>query len=297
MELMSDGPGSAQHLRGVDGSQPLSSLTIRPPLAAASRRSRTSLGAHPTAMKKILWFALVLAAPLAGAVAVARAEVVASVFSGVALTENNDLHLKQSGGTDLMFHDVSYEGKDFQSPPYYGARLTYFASFASEDSHWGFGLEFFHMKLYLNADDQVHVTGIRAGAPVDGHERVGDTVNSFSISHGLNFLTADAMYRWFLGQRGKDFAGRFQPYVGGGIGAVIPHVESNIGGVPFEQYQWHGPGLQGFVGMNFDPTRHWSVFVEYKLSYVDLDNLAIPGRSIGITPLTHHLVTGLSFRF
>ncbi len=217
-----------------------------------------------------------------------------SLYGGMALTENNDLRLKQSGGTDLTFHDVSYEGKDFQFPLYYGGRLTYFPA---QIPHWGFGLEFFHSKLYLNTDERVHVTGTRAGAPVNDHEAVSDTIDAFNISHGLNFLTADVIYRWFTGRRGEDFLGRFQPYAGVGIGAVIPHVESTIGGVHFEQYQWHGPGVQGFLGTNFDLTRHWSLFIEYKLSYVDLDDLAIPGGSISITPWMHHFVAGLSFRF
>jgi len=50
------------------------------------------------------------------------------------------------------------------------------------------------------------------------------------------------------------------------------------------------------VGTNFDLTRHWSMFIEYKLSYADLD-LSIPGGSISLTAWTHHFVTGLSFRF
>jgi lipid A oxidase len=104
------------------------------------------------------------------------------------------------------------------------------------------------------------------------------------------------MYRWFLGNRGEDFIGRFQPYAGVGIGAVIPHVESIIGGTHFEEYQWQGPGVQGFLGTNFDLTRHWSIFAEYKLSYVDLE-LSIPGGSINVTPWTHHFVVGVSFRF
>jgi len=224
----------------------------------------------------------------------ARPEIVVSAFGGVALTENNDLRLQQNGGTDLTFHNVSYKGKDFQSPPYYGARL---ACFSSEQSHWGFGAEFFHAKLYLNTEETVRVSGTLAGKPVDAFERVGDTINSFNLSHGLNFLTADVMYRAFLGERGKDFLGRLQPYVGVGVGAVIPHVESIIGGVGYEKYQWHGPGVQAFVGTNFDLTRHWSLFAEYKFSYANLDHLNIPGGSIGITPLTHHIVSGLSFRF
>src|SRR2546428_7213653 len=116
-------------------------------------------------MKMRLCLTLALATACAGA---AHAEFVASIFSGAALTENNDLRLKQSGGTDLTFHNVSYEGKDFQSPIYYGARLTYFLS---PNSHWGFGLEFFHAKLYLDAGETVRVTGTRAGALVDDRER------------------------------------------------------------------------------------------------------------------------------
>src|SRR2546427_9633853 len=144
-------------------------------------------------MKMRLCLTLVLATACAAA---AHAEFVASLFSGAALTEDNDLRLKQSDGTDLTFHNVSYEGKDFESPIYYGARLTYFLP---EMSHWGFGLEFFHAKLYLNADDTVHVTGARGGGPIDDRERVGDTIEAFNLSHGLNFLTADAVYRWVLG--------------------------------------------------------------------------------------------------
>ena len=151
--------------------------------------------------------------------------------------------------------------------------------------------------MYLNTDDAVHVTGTRAGAPVNASERVGDTIESFNLSHGLNFLTADATYRWFLGERDKDLLGRLQPYLGGGIGVAIPHVESTVGGVHFEEYQFHGPAYQAFGGLNFDLTRHLSLFVEYKFSYVDLDRLTIPDGSIGLAPMTHHFVTGISFRF
>ena len=63
-----------------------------------------------------------------------------------------------------------------------------------------------------------------------------------------------------------------------------------------EQYQWQGPGAQGFLGTNFDLSRHFSLFLEYKLSYANLD-LSIPGGSISLAPWSHHFVTGLSVRF
>jgi len=72
------------------------------------------------------------------------------------------------------------------------------------------------------------VTGTRAGAPVNDHEAVSDTIDALTFSRAY-FLTADVIYRWFTGRRGEDFLGRFQPYAGVGIGAVIPHVESTIG--------------------------------------------------------------------
>src|SRR6266566_5956267 len=158
-------------------------------------------------MKTTAFFAAIFITAFFGTCG-AQAELVASLYGGMALTENNDLRLKQSGGTDLTFHDVSYEGKDFKFPLYYGGRLTYFPV---QIPHWGFGLEFFHAKLYLNTDETVHVTGSRVDAPVDDHESVSDTIDAFNISHGLNFLTADVIYRWFLGRRGEDFLGRFQP--------------------------------------------------------------------------------------
>src|SRR6478735_2552208 len=74
-----------------------------------------------------------------------RAEVQFSIFTGVAISQDSDLELHQHGGTDLTFHDVSFEGRDFETPPYYGIRALWFPS---QTSHWGFGAEFFHMKMY-----------------------------------------------------------------------------------------------------------------------------------------------------
>ncbi len=141
----------------------------------------------------------------------ARGEIDLSIFTGVALTQDNDLDLHQSGATDLTFHGVSYEGRDFEIPPFYGARALWFPS---AESHWGFGAEFFHLKLYAETDEKVHVTGRRNGASVNDNERVDDTIESFSLSHGLNFALGDIVYRWLPGNRGQDFLGHLQPYAG-----------------------------------------------------------------------------------
>ena len=224
----------------------------------------------------------------------ARAEVDLSIFTGVALTQNNDLDLHQSGGTDLTFHGVSYEGRDFEIPPYYGARALWFPS---EESHWGFGAEFLHIKLYAETDATAHVTGRRGGVTVNNSERIEDTIGSFSLSHGLNVVLGDIVYRWLPGKRGQDFLGHLQPYAGVGLGVAIPHVESRIGGTFQEEYQLRGPGMEALAGVNIELTRHWGLMLEYKFTYANLDALDVPGGSIELTPLTQHLVTGLTFSF
>ena len=235
----------------------------------------------------VFTFATGLASP-------ARAEVDLSIFTGVALSQDSDLDLHQEGDTDLTFRDVSFEGRDFETPPYYGARLLWFPS---EDSHWGFGAEFFHIKLYAQTGDTVHVTGRRNGLGVDDNERIDDTIESFSISHGLNFALGDIVYRWFPGHRGEDFLGHLEPYAGLGLGAAIPHVESNVNGTFHEEYQFHGPGVEALAGVNVSLVRHWGLLFEYKFTYANLDSLDIPGGSIKVTPLTHHFVAGVTFSF
>jgi lipid A oxidase len=224
----------------------------------------------------------------------ARAEVDLSIFTGVALTQENDLRLRQDEGNDLTFHDVSFEGRDFETPPFYGARALWFPS---EESHWGFGAEFFHIKLYAETGDTVHVTGRRNDVGVNDNERIDDTIEQFSLSHGLNFALGDIVYRWLPGHRGEDFLGHLQPYAGVGLGLAIPHVESNVGGTFHEEYQLHGPGVEALAGVNVTLTRHWGLMFEYKFTYANLDSLDIPGGSIELTPLTHNLVTGLTFSF
>ncbi len=231
---------------------------------------------------------------LAGLASPAAAEVKISIFTGVALSQDSDLRLQQSGGTDLTFHDVSFEGRDFEEPPYYGARALWFPS---EDSHWGFGAEFFHMKMYAETDATVRVTGRRNGAGVHGNERIDNTIEAFSLSHGLNYALADIVFRWKPGQRGENFLGHLEPYVGVGLGAVIPHVESSVGGRVHEGYQLHGPGVQGLAGVNISLTSHVALMFEYKFTHAHLGSLEIPGGSIEVTPLNHHLVTGLTVSF
>src|SRR5215469_3807302 len=82
-----------------------------------------------------LWVAAALTVLISGAPICVQAEFVISGFSGLSLAEDSDLRVRQAGGTSLLFHDVSFTTKDFESPIYYGARLAYFLG---PKSPWGF---------------------------------------------------------------------------------------------------------------------------------------------------------------
>jgi lipid A oxidase len=242
---------------------------------------------------------LLAATFLLGTNKTAHAEFVISGFSGVSEAFNSDLNLHENNGNDLTFHNASYHTHDFKSPLYYGGRLTYFLS---RESHWGFGLEFFHSKVYLDTDDSFHVTGTRGGAPVNDTEPASNTFYDFNCSHGLNYLTADAFYRFFLGEPGKNFISRFQPYLGAGMGITIPHVEVELTGQPrFEQYEFGGLGMQAIAGLSFDITKHVQLFTEYKFTYADLDKLdfsnGITSGTISFDSMANHVVFGVSYRF
>jgi lipid A oxidase len=241
---------------------------------------------------------LVAASFLLGSKESSHAEFVLSAFSGVSSAFDSDLHLHENNGNDLTFHDASYKTRDFESPQYYGGRLTYFLS---RESHWGFGVEFFHSKIYLDTGKSYQVTGTRNGAPVNGTEPGSNTFYDFNCSHGLNYLTADTFYRFFLGQP-DTFLHRFQPYLGAGVGITIPHVEVELANQPrFEEYQFGGLGVQGIAGLSFSITKHIQLFSEYKFTYADLDKLTFSNGetsgTISLDSMANHFVFGASYRF
>ena len=224
----------------------------------------------------------------------ARAETAFSLYLGQAVTDDSDIDLDLGAGTSLTFHDVSWDDDSFQNPLYYGARVSHFFDRAP---NWGVALDFFHAKIYADEDDVVRVSGTRGGAAVDVREPLGNTFDTLNMSHGLNFLTLNAVYRWNPdADAGGSFLDRLRPYVGAWAGITIPHVEVSIGGDEEGEYQFGGPGFQAFAGVDCRLTERWSIFGEYKFSYADLD-VDVPGGSLEAEATSHHVVFGVSFSF
>jgi lipid A oxidase len=223
----------------------------------------------------------------------ARAETNLSIYIGKSFTDDSDLRLRQPNGTQLTFHGVPWSDHSFEMPIYYGGRVTHFFKRRPD---WGVALDFFHYKVFSDINAVLPVTGTRSGAPVSGSERLGDTIQKFNISHGVNYLTLNAVHRWRLRPDASRYPnGRLQPYVGAGLGAVIPHVEATIGGRTIGKYQWRGPGFQLFGGVSYGLSSRWSLFGEYKYTHTTL-TVDIPNGDAHTTLDTHHLVLGGSYR-
>jgi lipid A oxidase len=222
----------------------------------------------------------------------AQAETRLSLYIGKSFTEDSGLRLRQPNGTDLTFQGVSWSDQSFVMPIYYGVRVTHFLPRRPE---WGVALDFFHYKVISDTNAVLPVSGARNGGPVSDTERLGDTIQRFDMTHGVNYLTLNAVHRWRLRPDPPHYPnGRLQPYVGAGVGAVIPHVEVRIGGVSQQAYQWRGPGFQLFGGASYALSRRWSLFSEYKFTHTTL-TVDIPGGDAHTTLDTHHLVFGGSY--
>jgi lipid A oxidase len=249
----------------------------------------------PSNLNKPRLFALLLVAGFLLTPSV-KAEVTLGVFAGKSFVDNGDLNMSQ-GNTNLNYKDVSWDDKSFQSPIFYGARIGYWFNNAP---NWGLSVDFSHLKNYLVDSETVAVNGVQNGSPLNGNLAINSTnLEDFNMSHGLNTLTFNGQYRWFpAGQRDQTLLGRMQLYTGLGAGFSIPHVEATVNGIKTYEYQWGaGPVVNGMLGVNYDIYSFISGFVEYKLTYADVQAELKGGGSINTETVNHQLIFGLAAHF
>ncbi|KJZ19520.1 outer membrane protein [Loktanella sp. S4079] len=210
--------------------------------------------------------AIALSALLLVAPAVGSAEVELSFYGGVQSAPASDVKVRDPEIGDDDF-SISWEGKSFSAPVYYGIRATRW------NDDFGYGLDFAHNKVY----------------PKDGELPAGYDVLEFT--DGLNTLTVNAYRRW-------DHAfGDMTPYVGGGLGIAIPHVEVTNGTSETAEYQVTGPAATWVAGATYPINDRWAVFGEYKGTYstnkADLES----GGTVETDVFTNAVNMGVSFNF
>jgi lipid A oxidase len=214
---------------------------------------------------------LVLAAAiLTGLAAPAAAETELSFYLGVQTLPHSRISGDQPGGLGPFNALIGWDGKSFEMPPYYGARATWWRS-----DTLGFGVEFTHTKAYAPTGDLAG-TGFTAMEFTDGH----------------NIVTANVMKRW------PDQWGSVTPYVGGGIGLAIPHVDANhVSGSDTYGFQVTGPAARLTAGATYPINDRFSVFGEYQFTYSVNEGDFDGGGSFETDIKTNALNVGISLNF
>ena len=215
----------------------------------------------------------ILALAVAGLTSIAAlpaaAEMELSLYSGWQTAPHSRISGDYPGGGsyDAL---IGWEGRSFELPPYYGVRGMWW-----RDEKLGFGLEFTHTKVY---------------APDDERSALG--FDNLELTDGLNIITVNAMRRW------QNQWGDFTPYLGGGVGIAVPHVdvETTTGFKTFG-YQYTGPAARLIAGASYDLNERFAVFGEYQFVYssneADLDG----DGSLKSDIKTNALNFGLSLKF
>jgi lipid A oxidase len=220
----------------------------------------------------------------------ARADWTVAAYIGAAHTLDASLTVEQPArNTDLTFDPVSYRGQSFTGPLYYGFRVGHTLPLWRNVSIEG---EYVHLKAYAETDRDVHVRGQHLGAAIDRTMRMRDIVERFSISHGVNLLTANVVFRFPLAasHRAVTLTGRF------GVGPTLPHGESDIDGVTQEQYELGSFAVMAAAGAEFRLWRQLHGVTEYKFSRTR-ETVDVSGGRATSTLRSHHVVFGVGYSF
>jgi len=196
------------------------------------------------------------------------AEVELSFYGGA----QNSPHSVVSVAGDTVIPDdefrMGWVGKSFSAPPYYGIRATVWKT-----PSFGYGLDFAHNKIY----------------PQEGDLPAG--YETLEFTDGLNTLTINVYRRW------ENALGSISPYVGGGLGVAIPHVEVTYGGSETFGYQVTGPAATWIAGASLPINDRWSVFGEYKGTFSMNTAELETGGTLKNDVVTNAVNLGLSFSF
>ncbi|PYR53456.1 MAG: hypothetical protein DMF91_28290 [Acidobacteria bacterium] len=140
------------------------------------------------------------------------------VYLGIPHTLSSPLRLQRPPDTDVVFASVAYEGEPFTFPLYYGYRAGYFSH-----RHLGIEAEVIHLKVFADPSEVVRRDGRLGGRMVMDAAPLGDVVQRFAISHGLNLVLVNAVVRAPVRRRSSE--SRISWVARAGAGPTVPHAE------------------------------------------------------------------------
>lgn len=224
----------------------------------------------------------------------ARGGWVVAAYLGGARTAASDLRVSQPPlDSDLTFEGVRLRSRSFDPPLYYGLRAGYFIPRAPS---LGLEAEFIHLKVFSDPGQRVRVAGRRGGAAVDAEMPLGEIVQQYSISHGVNLLLFNAALRRGLGRSDEAPGGRLVVSARAGAGPTLPHTESSVEGRRQEQYEVGRLGWQLAGGSELKLWGGLHALGEYKFTRTRQRGKVFSGEAESLLR-THHGVFGLSYHF
>jgi opacity protein-like surface antigen len=235
-----------------------------------------------------------IAALAASAPSTARADWMLGGYLGHAATLSSTVTLSLPGRqTEIRAEGVTYRGRSFEFPLYYGYRVMWLPNDASTI---GVEYEFIHAKVYAETDGVVRLRGTLRGAPVDAALPLSSVARRLDMSHGLNFFLANVVVRRPFGPSASGGSPRFVAVARAGAGPTLPHAESTIDGVDREQYEAGGLGVQAAGGLEVALWRGLAAVGEYKWTWAK-PTIEITGGQATIPSGSHHAAVGVGYRF
>lgn len=238
--------------------------------------------------------AAVVTALAASAPPAARADWILGGFLGHAATQTStvtfDLPAIQ---TRVDAEGVTYSGRSFESPQYYGYRVTW----VPERHDWiGVELEYIHAKVYAETHRIVRLRGTLQGAPVDARVPLASLAPRLVMSHGLNFVFGNLTLRRRVGPADARGRPRVVAVARAGAGPTVPHAESTIEGESRDQYEAGGSAVQVAGGLEVTVWRRMAATGEYKRTWAT-PVIDVAGGEATIPSRSHHVTFGVAYRF
>jgi hypothetical protein len=188
-----------------------------------------------------------------------------SLALGTSQTQRSNISLNGFPvGTSATFGGVTWRNEPLIFTPYYGIKLgTYF----STKSRWGAEFEFLHSKSIARTDQEVRVTGIWKGEPIDIVEPLRNKIESVRFTNGVNILSLMPVYRFAEARQ------RWQPYVGLGVSYYILWSRNTVDNQErYLRYRGIGWGWQAQAGLRYRLGNTGALYAEFKYT-------AGPGRA------------------
>lgn len=212
---------------------------------------------------------------------------------GKSMTQNSYLSILQNSRySDNRFSKIKFKDESFKPPLYYDINIGFYIP----KTILGFEFEFIHSKVYAQTDKVVNANGYWNGEYINGEVILGDYIQSFSISHGLNFLFLNILLQHnLLENDNNDLQQKSKLKLINklGFGFLINHIENKIQDDEISKYETNGPALQ--LGLELKYNLYKIIFLngEYKFTLARISAASFVDGSVSTTLLSHHFVFGL----